>query len=380
MRALIILSLVLAAWLAQSCSHGHSLTVVNDSDIDRTNEIVELDYAQVKPLVNGDSFRLLDAEGQPVAYQLTHDGKLIFPATVGAHASTRYSIEPGEPVAPDTLACGAFYERRKDDLAWENDRMAFRAYGPALQASGEQAYGYDVWTKSVSHPVVARRYSDALDRGISFHEDHGDGMDVYTVGPTLGAGTAALVDSMFNIVYPYCFESYEIIDNGPLRFAVRLNYTSPSDSTVSEQRTITLDSGEYLNRTEVCITDSSTELGLAPGIVVHRQNPDGFTLMPEYGVMAYADLTDNATANNGIIYIGVVAPAADTLLYKPFDTPRGDALGHILAKSKYNPGDNYTYYWGAGWSKGSMPDSASWSNYLVNFRARLDNPLKISIE
>jgi len=30
-------------------------------------------------------------------------------------------------------------------VAWENDRIAFRTYGPALQATGEKAVGYDIW-------------------------------------------------------------------------------------------------------------------------------------------------------------------------------------------------------------------------------------------
>ena len=101
-----------------------------------------------------------------------------------------------------------------DDIAWENDKAAYRAYGPALEASGERAWGYDVFTKSVSEPVVEMRYAreldpqarakisawrkegrkeqaDSLAQAISYHVDHGNGMDCYSVGPTLGGGTAA---------------------------------------------------------------------------------------------------------------------------------------------------------------------------------------------
>ena len=40
--------------------------------------------------------------------------------------------------------------------------------------------------------VVEDRYDGDLNRGISYHVDHGNGMDCYAVGPTLGGGTAAL--------------------------------------------------------------------------------------------------------------------------------------------------------------------------------------------
>lgn len=56
-----------------------------------------------------------------------------------------YKITPGTPEAFKTIACGKQYPERVDDIAWENDRIAFRTYGPALQATGEKAYGCDIW-------------------------------------------------------------------------------------------------------------------------------------------------------------------------------------------------------------------------------------------
>ena len=47
--------------------------------------------------------------------------------------------------------------------AWENDRIAFRTYGPALQATGEKAFGYDIWVKRTNDLVVENRYAMELD-------------------------------------------------------------------------------------------------------------------------------------------------------------------------------------------------------------------------
>ena len=119
-----------------------------------------------------------------------------------------YKITPGTPEAFKTIACGKQYPERVDDIAWENDRIAFRTYGPALQATGEKAYGCDIWVKCVSEPIVDMRYKTELDpetrakiaelrktdpkaaqqlsESVSYHIDHGNGLDYYKVGPTLG--------------------------------------------------------------------------------------------------------------------------------------------------------------------------------------------------
>ena len=95
--------------------------------------------------------------------------------------------------------------------------------------------------------------ADSLSRAISYHIDHGNGMDCYAVGPTLGGGTAALMPDSA-IVYPYCYKDYEILDNGPLRFTVKLVFNPlvvKNDSNVVETRIIQLDKGSQLNKTTV---------------------------------------------------------------------------------------------------------------------------------
>lgn len=372
--------LVIAGSLFSLSAREKRLTIVNELPINRSNEIVEIDTLNLHGLC-AVPFHIIDHVGKEVPYQLTYNGKLIFPVSVAAESSVTYEITEEIPhLIADTLVCGAFYPRRKDDLAWENDRVAFRAYGPALEASGEQAFGYDIWTKSVEYPVVARRYRDALENGKGYHVDNGDGMDAYTVGPTLGGGTAALVDPFDKIIYPYCFKTFEILDNGPLRFTARLDYASSVGKDVKESRLISLDAGEYLNRTEVVFDGLSEGYRLAPGIVVHAANPYGYSLIEESGIMAYSDPTDNPEAGNGIIFVGVVVPDADMLSYIPLDEPAGEAIGHLLAFSPCGNALPYRYYWGSGWSKGSMPDFDSWMKYLATFRQRVDSPLKCYIE
>lgn len=373
----------MAAFAVGACSGKHKITVSNPSVEDRGGEMVEIDFSKIEAVTNGERFRIVGFDGADVPYQVTYDGKLIFQVDVKGKSTSCYYIEKGEPSPIDSLVYGRFVPERKDDMAWENDRGAYRAYGLALQQSGEQAFGYDIWTKSVAHRVLDKRYYDDKVNHISFHEDHGDGMDVYSVGPTLGGGTAALLNDAGAIVYPYCYTDYEILENGPLRFTVKLRYGNlvvDCDSAVVETRVISLDRGSFLNRTVVSYDGLSAGKKVAPGIVVHKQNPDGYILDADSHYMSYADLTDNANAGNGVIFVGVVSPDSESFEYRELDEPCGDAVGHLLAPKSYTDGEDFTYYWGAGWSKGGMPDMDSWSAYLKHHVTMLETPLEISVE
>ncbi len=110
-----------------------------------------------------------------------------------------------------------------DDFVWENDRVAFRAYGPALVAKDGPSTGFDAWYKRTSKLVVDEWYADELGGIKKYHDDHGEGMDDYSVGPTLGLGApAAYVDGV--IWKNKNFASYEVLENGPLRTTFRLIY------------------------------------------------------------------------------------------------------------------------------------------------------------
>ena len=68
-----------------------------------------------------------------------------------------------------------------------------------------------------------------------------DGMVTYAVGPLNVELFAALIAGD-TIIYPYCYRTQEILDNGPLRFTVKLEFNPlvvRGDSNVVETRVIT---------------------------------------------------------------------------------------------------------------------------------------------
>ena len=59
--------------------------------------------------------------------------------------------------ANDGFAPSRFVPERKDDFAFENDKVAFRIYGPALKDSKENS-GIDCWLKRVDYPTIDKWY------------------------------------------------------------------------------------------------------------------------------------------------------------------------------------------------------------------------------
>ena len=252
---------------AVGCSNStKSITVTNQLDIDRFDEITAVDMASLN-LPAGKSFVIVDSEGNEVPYQLTYDNLLIFPATVAANSSSDYTLRPALPLPSTPSSTVACFPSARTIWPGRTTRAPIVPTARPLQASGERAFGYDIWTKSVETPILEHRYYEDRVNRVSFHVDHGNGMDVYAVGPTLGGGTAALLVDNDSIVYPYCFKEWEVLDNGPLRFTTRLVYnplTVASDTNVVETRVISLDRGSHLNRTTVSYSGLSAKGRVAP--------------------------------------------------------------------------------------------------------------------
>lgn len=386
-----------------------TVTVTNPLAMERSNEMVEVSMETVTDrlgLADMAQIVVLNADGQQVPYQITYDGKVIFPAAIAAGGTATYTIQTGTPEAFDVKACGRCYPERMDDMAWENDLVAFRAYGPALQAKGERGFGYDLFTKyNTTEPILEAMYAKELDketlakiaelkktdpkaaaelsRERSYHIDHGYGMDCYAVGPTLGAGVAALMVND-TIIYPWCYKNQEILDNGPLRFTVKLEFTPltvKGDSTVVETRLITLDAGSHLNKTVVSYSNLKETLPIVAGIVLHE--PDGAVVADAAnGYITYVDPTTGP--DNGKIFMGAAVPAvvkdAKTVLFSEKEKKeRNNADGHVLAVSDYEPGSEYVYYWGFAWDKADIKTADAWNRYMADFAQKVRNPLTVKV-
>ncbi len=140
-----------------------------------------------------------------------------------------------------------FVPERKDDFAWENDVIAFRAYGPALRAGAENA-GIDCWLKRVDYPIINKWYYQALqaDIKLSYHEDHGEGLDNYHVGSSAGCGGTSLWLNGERVGLE-TYTAYKIISSTAEKTVFVLTYEHDvAGDHYKEEKQITIELGKRL--------------------------------------------------------------------------------------------------------------------------------------
>ena len=427
--------MMLLASAGSNYCHAQQATIVvsNPTSTPRT-ELLSLNMSEVKAKLGnathkkGEAYIVKNKQGQQIGSQITHDGLLLIDASVRPHGSATYYVSIGKPYQQKVYATGALYKIRKDDIAWENDRCAYRVYGPALQKTGERSFGTDIWVKNTPDTVVYERYvkdmngnikgdkmdakvralqkqekvekntakaaalakqikalqaeSNEVDILTSFHLDHGNGLDPYRVGTTLGLGAPSLMVGK-NQVLPYCYKDYRILDNGPLRFTVELTY-NPSTvgdmKNVVEHRIISLDKGSNFNKMTVWYDGLTTPTDFATGFPIHEEDTETKTFAKDY--VSYADPTDNVEVNNSQVYVGILFPKGiDHTYYQLFDKKHDGATGHALGlKRGLKNGEKYSYYFGAAWSKYDVRSYAEWQIRIKDYLDALKNPLQVEIK
>ena len=395
--------MMLMALAGSSYCHAQQATIVvsNPTSTPRT-ELISLNMSEVKAKLGnatpkkGEAYIVKNKRGQQIGSQITHDGLLLIDASVRPHGSATYYVSIGKPYQQKVYATGALYKIRKDDIAWENDRCAYRVYGPALQKTGERSFGTDIWVKNTPDTVVYERYikdmngnikGDKMDAKVrdiltSFHLDHGNGLDPYRVGATLGLGAPSLMVGK-NQVLPYCYKDYRILDNGPLRFTVELTY-NPSTvgdmKNVVEHRIISLDKGSNFNKMTVWYDGLTIPTDFATGFPIHEEDTETKTFAKDY--VSYADPTDNVEVNNSQVYVGVLFPEGiDHTYYQLFDKKHDGATGHALGlKRGLKNQEKYSYYFGAAWSKYDVRSYAEWQIRIKDYLDALKTPLQVEVK
>ena len=364
-----------------------ALNFSNESNVQR-QEVVEVDLQAVCNQLGVDADCPLVVENaidQEVSYQKTYKGKLLLYISLHPNGKAVYTVSKGKPAIARSYAYGKMYSIRKDDIAWENDLGIYRVYGPALQKTGERSFGTDVWVKNTPELVAEKRYmidyygnaeEDSLrkagqkvalkdiDQRTSFHLDHGNGMDAYGVGPSLGCGAPALMKDG-KLVFPYCYNTYKIHDNGPLRFTVELTY-APNADGITEHRIISLDRGSHFNKITVWYDGIKEPMALASGVVLHGE--DNLVLGKNY--VQYADPTDNPKLHQSQVYVATLYPNGIN------ETCKLDGeLNHALGIVNNYKGEPYTYYFGSAWSLYDIRSQAQWQLTINEFLANLRTPI-----
>jgi len=361
---------------------GPTVTVKNTLGIARPSETITLSAADVLAAVPTDDIRKIHvrdaaAGGELLtqAVDVNDDGKfeeLIFQVDIGPNETKGFELSAGERVVhkrDDFKAYGRFVRERRDDFAWENDRVAHRMYGAALETWAQEpltSSAVDVWTKRVPRLIINDWY--LLD---DYHKDNGTGGDFYSAGKTRGCGGNGLW--VGGKLYPSAnFRESRVYANGPIRVMFDLVY-QPWDAAgtkVSEVKRITLDAGQNFSRFESRYTfeGGSKEVTYAAGI----KNNAGLTTANsrERGTLRAWEPIKNVPGNLGCAVI--VDPA------QVVDFPQAD--GNYLVVAKVPAGSPAVYYAGFAWEQtAQVPGGVEgWDRDVANVARRLRSPLEVT--
>jgi len=107
--------------------------------------------------------------------------------------------------------------------------------------------GIDLWCKRVRYPIVDRWYVKG-----HYHDDTGEGLDMYDVGKLRGAGGTGTWDGKALAVGGN-WKTWKVLANGPIRAVFELTYDAwdaGGGVKVSEKKRFIVDAGRQLDQVE----------------------------------------------------------------------------------------------------------------------------------
>ncbi len=373
------LAALVAALSVPAASGQAVVRVENPTDAVRQGEVVSVRWdalARRTPGLAPDRVRAVDADGAEIPTQAvdadgdgTPDDLLLWVGLwPGQSRDLRVEARPSTSTAPRATA---LHDERRDDVAWENDRVAFRTYGAGLSALEPLvSSGIDVWTKRTPDLVAADWYAEG-----DYHTDHGRGADFFSVGPTLGAGGTAVWDGAQLWPAPN-FSGYRILADGPLRAVLETTHGpwAAGEETVTETRRITIDAGRPGFRLESrIVADDSEALRVATGVV---DRADAVASIGETEGWAWTSTwgpVDPKKGGHGDLGIAVLT-GADRL------ADRVGADGHqLLVVGPPKNGPVVTHVVSAWTASGAVDGPEDWWALIEAEADRLARPLRVSV-
>ena len=357
----------------QDGAQTQKIIVTNPTLSFRDGETVSLNFEDAKKAVAGltkDNVAVLEFKTNRLLVTQVVQGKdkteLLFQADFAPGEKKYFWVMkwPAGLAGPEPKAAAycRFIPERMDDFAWENDKVAFRMYGPALEVETITC-GIDAWSKCVSTPFIDKAYKSG-----DYHKDHGEGGDFYKVGNTLGCGGAApLVDG--KVCLPdRNFKEWKILENGPIRSVFELTYAAwkAGRYTLSETKRISIDLGSNLNKVECFYSsDNARAVPVAAGIVLQKST-EKFKDAKNNTIAYWLPASKYGMMGCGVIY------GADV------EAEVVEADDHLLMVADHSISEPFVYYSGSCWDKNREFSSfKKWQQYLGNFKERIDNPVTI---
>lgn len=241
---------------------------------------------------------------------------------------------------------------RADDFVWENEFIAYRAYGEALEGNPTSP-GFDIWVKKPGALVANDWYRHAVEEDPDYyHHDHG-GKDCYKVSVSLGGGASAPVVEG-RLVFPATnYRSYDIVEgDDEITFTLHYPEWEVDGHMVSLDKQVTVTSGTNFCKVVDTYKGDFDQLVVACGMLRHDvveerawkdriaiwERPSDQSIEPEEGMIGVA------------VYMPRPAKVEAC----------NEGNNHALLYTAIIPGEPVTYYFGSCWSRGNVASSQEW--------------------
>ena len=364
------------------------IIIENTTEADRSLETVsiELENFKIENLDQSIVIRDFDSKEELISQVVDNDGDkrmdhLLFQPEIPAKSKKTFEVifkVKTKETDSIPICYSRFVPERTDDYAWENNRVAFRTYGPVAQKmkedgvkGGTLSSGIDAWLKRVDYPIINKWYHKELKTDGSYHKDDGEGLDNFHVGVSRGVGgIAKKVDSIY--YFSKNFTTWKTITTGPIRTSFILTYEkwNADGSIISEEKKISLDYGSNLSRFEISLKGTDT---ISAGLTLHNKEGE-IEVNEQNGWVSYWEPLDDSEIGTAI-----VVPNDNMIGYEHYVTNKKDESN--LFANIHVADNKVIYYAGFGWKKSNQFNSQEeWNAYLNTFSKGLKNPLIVTVK
>lgn len=358
-----------------------TVTAVNKLPLARASQTIELTAAQLAPLgakelatihVKDSAGNELIAQAVDTDYDAFHKADIvIFQSDFAASETKTFTVTTGKKQVfskEQFKAFGRFVRERFDDFAWENDRIAHRTYGKALETwAGEPLTSntIDIWSKRTPRMVLNDWYL-----ADNYHEDSGEGADFYSAGKSRGCGADGLwaADQLWTAKN---FINSRVLANGPIRVLFELDYDTfdVNGAKVSATRRVTLDGGSQLDHLQV--TYKAEKAGtLVSGFGIKKFAGEQKDFNAQRGCLTVWQKMEKNAGMQGVAV--VVNPAS-------LDKAADDKLNNLVL-AKCSAENSISYWAGFAWDKaGHLTTYEAWKKYVDEFAQGVASPVEVKV-
>ncbi|MCR4859595.1 MAG: DUF4861 domain-containing protein [Bacteroidales bacterium] len=263
-----------------------------------------------------------------------------------------------QPKAEGPKVMARAVPERADDFVFENNLIAGRFYGKALEGNPTSP-GIDIWVKMPGRLVADEWYAEAQKDPEYYHHNHGEGKDCYKVSVSLGGGASAPLIGGVLALPPTNYRSFDIVEQTPDKVVFVLHYPeweAAEGIKVALDKQVTVCADSYFCRVDDSYRFSGTDtLTVAAGLLRHsaQETIEQERLTSEsYAIWEHAS-DQSIEPEDGMLGVAVVVPGAKNVCVH-------DELDHGIATREIVPGEVFSYYFGSCWSKGDLKTAEDW--------------------